>query len=54
MLKRLLIEEEGQALVEYGFTIILITMVCIIIVTVFGKKVRDYYVRSNTAQTSTS
>ncbi len=54
MVKRLLLEEEGQTLVEYGLPVSLISVVAIAILAVLGKKVRDVFVQVNSRTTSTS
>ena len=43
MINRFLQEEEGQTLVEYGLLISLIALAVITTVTLFGKKVNNYY-----------
>ena len=47
MIKRFVMEEEGQTLVEYGLLISLIALVVIAVLTVLGKKVSSTF---NTAQ----
>lgn len=54
MLRRLVAEEEGQTLVEYGLLVALIALVVIAILTVLGSKVRNTYVNVNTALKSTT
>jgi pilus assembly protein Flp/PilA len=51
---RLLHEEEGQTLVEYGLLVALIALVCIGILTVLGAKVRNVFVNVNTNMKSTT
>ena len=48
MLTRLLREEEGQTLVEYGLLVSLLGLVCIAILTVLGRKLRDVFITVNT------
>ncbi len=40
MIKRFVMEEEGQTLVEYGLLISLIALVVIAVLTVMGSKLR--------------
>ena len=40
---RLLHEEEGQTLVEYGLLISFVALAVITAVTLFGKKMNNYY-----------
>jgi pilus assembly protein Flp/PilA len=54
MIKRLVREEEGQTLVEYGLLVALIALVVIAILTLLGTKVRNIFVRVNTTITSTT
>ena len=54
MVKRLVSEEEGQTLVEYGLLVSLIAIVAIAILAILGSKVRDVFVQTNTRMTSTS
>lgn len=54
MVQRLLLEEEGQTLVEYGLLVSLISVVAIAILAVLGTKVRDVFVQVNARTTSTS
>ena len=54
MIKRLVREEEGQTLVEYGLLVALIALVVIAILTLLGTKVRDLFVNVNTNITSTT
>ncbi len=51
---RLLREEEGQTLVEYGLLVALIALVCIGILTVLGTKIRNVFVNVNTNMKSTT
>jgi len=43
LLRRLLKEEEGQTLVEYGLLVALIALVVIAALTVLGKKVANTF-----------
>jgi len=54
MIKRLVCEEEGQTLVEYGLLVALIALVVIAILTLLGTKVRNLFVRVNTSIASTT
>lgn len=54
MIARLVREEEGQTLVEYGLLVSLIAIVAIAILAVLGRKARDVFVQVNTRMTSTS
>jgi pilus assembly protein Flp/PilA len=54
MLHHLMVEEDGQTLVEYGLLVALIALVVIAILTVLGRKVRDVYVNVNTGLKSTT
>ena len=54
MIRRLINEEEGQTLVEYGLLVSLIAIVVIAILAVLGRKARDVYVQVNTQMTSTA
>jgi pilus assembly protein Flp/PilA len=45
ILKKLVKEEEGQALTEYGLIIGLIAVVCIAAITLLGGKVRDLFTK---------
>jgi len=47
MIKRLVREEEGQTLVEYGLLVALIAIVVIAILTLLGTKVRNIFVTVN-------
>ena len=49
MIKRFMIEEEGQTLVEYGLLVSLIALVVIAVLTVLGKRVSTVF---NTANNS--
>jgi pilus assembly protein Flp/PilA len=51
---RLLHEEEGQTLVEYGLLVALIALVVIAILTVLGQKVRNVFVNVNSNMKSTT
>jgi len=54
MLARLLREEEGQTLIEYGLLVALIAVVSIAILTVLGRKTRDVFITINTHLITTS
>lgn len=54
MIKRLILEEEGQTLVEYGLLVSLIALVVIAILTVLGQKVRNLFVTVNSNITSST
>ncbi|NCO38515.1 MAG: Flp family type IVb pilin [Armatimonadetes bacterium CG_4_10_14_3_um_filter_66_18] len=54
MIKRLLVEEEGQTLVEYGLLVSLIALVVIAILTVLGRKIRNLFVTVNSNITSST
>ncbi len=41
MIKRFVIEEEGQTLVEYGLLISLIALVVIAVLTIMGQRLRS-------------
>jgi pilus assembly protein Flp/PilA len=43
MLKRLIAEEEGQTLVEYGLLISLIALVVIAVLTLMGNKIKNTF-----------
>nr|AUN36244.1 hypothetical protein [uncultured bacterium] len=43
MISRFIAEEEGQTLVEYGLLISLIALAIVTTITLFGKKVNNYY-----------
>ncbi|HHY97219.1 MAG TPA: Flp family type IVb pilin [Firmicutes bacterium] len=43
LLKRLVKEESGQAMVEYGLIIALVAVVAIVGLTMFGNKIRDFF-----------
>ena len=43
MISRFISEEDGQTLVEYGLLISLIALAVITTVTLFGKKLNNYY-----------
>ena len=46
-MKRLLREEEGQTLVEYGLILALIAVVVIVILYALGQKVRNVFITIN-------
>lgn len=54
MIARLLAEQEGQTLVEYGLLVSLLALVVISILTLLGQKLRDVYSVVNTNLTSTT
>ncbi len=43
MISRFISEEDGQTLVEYGLLISLIALAVVTTITLFGKKVSNYY-----------
>jgi len=43
MIKRFVMEEEGQTLVEYGLLISLIALVVIAVLTVMGKRISNTF-----------
>jgi len=43
MLKRFVVEEDGQTLVEYGLLISLIALVVIAVLTVMGRRVSNTF-----------
>ena len=47
MLKRLILEEEGQTLVEYGLLISLLALVVVAAVSLLGSKLLRYYGNAN-------
>ncbi len=51
MLRRLIKEEEGQTLVEYGLLLALIALVVIAALTVLGRKVANTFESINQALT---
>ena len=51
MIKRFVVEEEGQALVEYGLLVSLIALVVIAVLAVLGKRIGMVF---NTANNSLS
>ncbi|HVF85042.1 MAG TPA: Flp family type IVb pilin [Abditibacteriaceae bacterium] len=54
MVKRFLMEEEGQTLVEYGLLVSLIALIVIGVLTFLGKRVQTVFNTANTAlQTAT-
>jgi pilus assembly protein Flp/PilA len=46
-MKRLIREEGGQTLLEYGLLVSLIALVCIAILTLLGERVRNLFVTVN-------
>jgi pilus assembly protein Flp/PilA len=51
MIKRFVVEEEGQTLVEYGLLISLIALVVIAVLTVMGRRISNTF---NQAQSGLS
>jgi len=49
MIKRFLMEEEGQTLVEYGLLISLIALVVIAVLTVMGNKLNNTFSEASNA-----
>lgn len=47
MLKRLIFEEEGQTLVEYGLLISLLALVVVAAVGLLGSRLLNYYGNAN-------
>ena len=43
MIKRFVVEEEGQTLVEYGLLVSLIALVVIAVLTVMGKRISNTF-----------
>ncbi len=55
MIKRFLVEEEGQTLVEYGLLVSLIALVVIAVLSFLGKRVQTVFnVANNSLGTATS
>ena len=54
MIKRFVMEEEGQTLVEYGLLVSLIALVVIAVLTVLGKKVATVFNSANNALTTST
>jgi pilus assembly protein Flp/PilA len=54
MLQRLMAEENGQTLIEYGLFLAFVAMMVIAILTVLGSKVRNMYVSANSGLKSTA
>lgn len=54
MVRRLLSDEDGQTLVEYGLLVALIVLVVIAIMTLLGTKVRNLFVRVSTSTRSST
>ncbi|HEX8551232.1 MAG TPA: Flp family type IVb pilin [Abditibacteriaceae bacterium] len=52
MIKRFVMEEEGQTLVEYGLLVSLIALVVIAVLTTLGKKVQTVFNVANNALTT--
>ncbi len=49
MIKRLVQEEEGQTLVEYGLLISLIALVVIAVLTILGQRINTVFNAANNA-----
>jgi pilus assembly protein Flp/PilA len=47
LLRRLVVEDEGQTLVEYGFLVALIALVVIAALTLLGQKIANTFNRIN-------
>lgn len=43
MISRFITEEDGQTLVEYGLLISLIALAVVTTITLFGRRVNNYY-----------
>ena len=54
MIKRFVMEEEGQTLVEYGLLVSLIALVVIAVLTVLGKKVATVFNAANESLTTST
>ena len=54
MIKRFMMEEEGQTLVEYGLLVSLIALVVIAVLTVLGKKVSNTFNASSNSLASST
>ncbi len=55
MIKRFMVEEEGQTLVEYGLLVSLIALVVIVVLTFLGQRVKGVFNAANNAlQTGTN
>lgn len=52
MIRRLLCEEEGQTLVEYGLLISLIALVVIAVLTVMGRRVSNTFNSASSRMTT--
>jgi pilus assembly protein Flp/PilA len=52
MIKRFVMEEEGQTLVEYGLLISLIALVVIAVLTVLGKRIKNTFNAAGNQMTS--
>ena len=52
MIKRFLMEEEGQTLVEYGLLVSLIALLVVITLTGFGRTVAGFFIKFDVAVTS--
>lgn len=47
MIKRMIFEEDGQTLVEYGLLMSLIALVIVAAVSMFGRRAFSYYNNAN-------
>ena len=54
MIKRFVIEEEGQTLVEYGLLVSLIALVVIAVLTLLGQRISSVFNNANNALSTTS
>jgi len=54
MIKRFVMEEEGQTLVEYGLLVSLIALVVIAVLTVLGKKISNTFNATSNSLASTT
>ena len=54
MIKRFVMEEEGQTLVEYGLLVSLIALVVIAVLTLLGKKVSSVFTTANNSLTTST
>ncbi|NCO38960.1 MAG: Flp family type IVb pilin [Armatimonadetes bacterium CG_4_10_14_3_um_filter_66_18] len=54
MLRRLLLEEDGQTLIEYALLVSLLGLVVIAALTVLGGRLRDVFIGANTHLKSTT
>jgi pilus assembly protein Flp/PilA len=54
MIKRFVIEEDGQTLVEYGLLVSLIALVVIAVLTILGQKVKNTFNTASDGLASTT